>query len=222
VSVTPVPQQHRTHWSPDARALDLVGDRWTLLVVRELSGGPRALGDLERALAGCPPEQLHALIQRMIANGLLTRRSHGTISPAVVYELTDRSRALLPVIGALARWSYAWRWTSPRDTDIVDIGAILRIAPGLLHPPVRLRAVAELTVRIDAGTCERYALTIEGGATTIARCADANADVRISGSQEDWVSALGPLVDRGGLRVDGEQWLATIVLDAISAQDRDR
>jgi len=220
--VTLIPKQDRTHWSPDARALDLVGDRWTLLVVRELSGGPRALGELEHALAGCPPGKLHPLIQRMIANGLLARRRHCAIPQAVDYELTDRARALLPIVGALARWSYHWTWGPPRDTDIVDVGAILRIAPGILRPPARLRAVAEFAVRLDAETCERYALTIDAGAVTITRCADANADVRVSGSSQDWIRALGPLLDRSGLHVEGEQWLATLLLDGIGAVDPDR
>jgi len=182
----------------------------------------RALEDLEHALAGCGPEQLHALIQRMIANGLLTRQRHGTISQAVHYELTDRSRALLPIVGALARWSYRWTWTPPRDGDIVDIGAILRIAPGILRSPVRLRGVAEFAVRLDAETCERYALAVDAGAVTITQCADANADVRVSGSPQDWIRALGPRLDRSGLHVEGEQWLATLLLDGISAVERNR
>jgi len=222
VSATPIPRHYRSQWAPDARALDLVGDRWTLLVVRELSGGPRALEDLGHALAGCSPEQRHALIQRMIANGLLTRRSHGTAFQAVSYELTDRSRALLPIVGALARWSYRWTWTPPHDADIVEIGAILRIAPSLMRPPRRLRAVAELAVRLDAETCERYALTIDAGAVAITQCADANADVRISGCTQDWIRAFGPRLDRSGLHVEGEQWLATLLLDGISAVERDR
>jgi DNA-binding HxlR family transcriptional regulator len=220
VSAPPIPRQYRSLWAPDARALDLVGDRWTLLVVRELSGGPRAFVDLERALTASSPEQLHAVIQTMIANGMLTRRAHGTIAPAVEYELTSRSRELLPVVGALARWGYDWTWTPPRDADTIDIGAILRIAPGILRPPVRLRAVAEFTVRVDAETCERYALTIDEGAATIARCDDANADVRVSGSQDDWICALGPQADRSRLHVEGERWLATLLLDGLSGRSR--
>jgi DNA-binding HxlR family transcriptional regulator len=221
VSAIPTPKQYRTLWAPDARALDLVGDRWTLLVVRELSGGPRTLAELEQALAAGSPEHLHALIQRMIANGLLTRRSRGTIAPGVDYALTARGLGLRPVISALVRWGYEWTWTPPRDADRVDIGAILRIAPAILHPPARLRAVAELSVGFDAQRWERYVLTIDQGAATIAQRSDANADVRVSGAEADWIRAIGPGFDRGGLRVEGKHWLATMLLDAISLVDGD-
>lgn len=221
MSAIPVPKQYRTLWAPDARALDLVGDRWTLLVVRELSGGRRTLAELERTLADRSPEHLHAVIQRMIANGLLTRRERGTVAPAVDYELTARGRGLQPVISELARWGYEWTWTPPRDADRVDIGAILRIVPATMRPPALLRAVAELSVDVEGRGWERLVLTIDGGAATIAPRADANADVRVSGSEDAWIRALGPGFDRSGLRIDGKLWLATMLLDAVSLADGD-
>ena len=129
---TPTPKRHPYHqWAPDARALDLVGDKWTLLIVRDLAAGPRRFVELQRVLPGISTEQLRSRLNRMVAGGLLTRQRYREVPPRVDYELTARSKELLPVLGALARWGYDWAWTAPRESEAIDIGAILRIAPGL-------------------------------------------------------------------------------------------
>src|ERR671916_2209490 len=129
---TPPPKRHPyAQWSPDARALDLVGDKWTLLIVRDLAPGPRRFVELQRVLPGISTEQLRSRLNRMVADGLLTRQRYREVPPRVDYELTQRSRELLPVLGALARWGYQWAWSPPRGDEQVDIGAILRSTPGL-------------------------------------------------------------------------------------------
>jgi len=133
---TPSPKRHPyDQWSPDARALDLVGDKWTLLIIRDLSPGPRRFVELQRVLPGISTEQLRSRLNRMVADGLLTRQRYREVPPRVDYELTTRAKELLPVLGALGRWGYDWAWTAPRDAEAIDIGAILRIAPGLVQPP---------------------------------------------------------------------------------------
>ena len=66
----------------------------------------------------------------MVADGLLTRQRYREVPPRVDYELTERSRELMPVLGALARWGYDWTWTGPRQGEDVNVGAIFRLAPG--------------------------------------------------------------------------------------------
>ena len=85
-------------------------------------------------LPGISTEQLRSRLNRMVADGLLTRQRYREVPPRVDYELTERSRELMPVIGALARWGYDWTWSEPRAGERVEIGAILRTAPGLLTP----------------------------------------------------------------------------------------
>ena len=114
----PPPKRHPyDQWSPDTRALDLVGDKWTLLIVRDLAAGPRRFVELQRVLPGISTEQLRSRLNRMVADGLLTRQRYREVPPRVDYELTDRAKELMPVLGALARWGYDWAWSEPRPGE---------------------------------------------------------------------------------------------------------
>ncbi|MFJ2782613.1 MULTISPECIES: winged helix-turn-helix transcriptional regulator [unclassified Streptomyces] len=101
-----------------ARALDLVGDRWTLLVVRELLAGPRRYTDLHADLPGVSTDMLAGRLKDMESAGLVTRRRLPPPASASVYELTARGRELLPVLRALAAWG-APDLGEPRPTDAV-------------------------------------------------------------------------------------------------------
>lgn len=87
-----------------ARALDLVGDRWTLLVVRELLAGPRRYTDLHADLPGVSTDMLAGRLKDMEGAELVTRRRLPPPASAFVYELTPRGRELLPVLRTLAAW----------------------------------------------------------------------------------------------------------------------
>src|SRR3954471_7375461 len=134
IPVVPPPKRHPyDQWSPDARALDLVGDKWTLLIVRDLLAGPRRFVQLQQVLPGISTEQLRSRLNRMVADGLLTRQRFREVPPRVEYSLTERARQLAPVIGALARWGYDWAWSAPREREAIDIGAVFRSVIGLLE-----------------------------------------------------------------------------------------
>src|SRR2546423_12011372 len=135
MAVVPPPKRHPyDQWSPDTRALDLVGDKWTLLIVRDLAAGPRRFVELQRVLPGISTEQLRSRLNRMVADGLLPRQRYREVPPRVDYELTDRAKELMPVLGALARWGYDWAWSEPPPHQDTDLRAIVRLAPGLLSP----------------------------------------------------------------------------------------
>jgi len=213
---TPPPKRHPyAQWAPDARALDLVGDKWTLLIVRDLAPGPRRFVELQRVLPGISTEQLRSRLNRMVADGLLTRRRYREVPPRVDYELTPRSRELLPVLGALARWGLDWAWTAPREGEAIDIGAILRVAPGLIAAAPGVAGTAELIVLRPDGVRCHYAITVDGGTAAIAEEPAPDAAARIAGDEADWIDALGPAADRGGLKITGDASLASVVLDGI-------
>ncbi|MFF8292210.1 winged helix-turn-helix transcriptional regulator [Streptomyces sp. NPDC016309] len=101
-----------------ARALDAVGDRWTLLIVRELLAGPRRYTDLHADLPGVSTDMLASRLKDMERDGLVTRRRLPPPTSAYVYELTGRGRDLMPVLRALAAWG-APALDGPRPTDAV-------------------------------------------------------------------------------------------------------
>lgn len=101
-----------------ARALDAVGDRWTLLIVRELLAGPRRYTDLHADLPGVSTDMLATRLKDMETQGLATRRRLPPPGAATVYELTPRGAGLLPVLTALAEWG-APDLAERRPTDAV-------------------------------------------------------------------------------------------------------
>ncbi|MCT7353376.1 winged helix-turn-helix transcriptional regulator [Streptomyces sp. 15-116A] len=101
-----------------ARALDAVGDRWTLLIVRELLAGPRRYTDLHADLPGVSTDVLASRLKDMERDGLATRRRLPPPGAAYVYELTARGRELLPVLQALGAWGQA-ELGERRPTDAV-------------------------------------------------------------------------------------------------------
>jgi DNA-binding HxlR family transcriptional regulator len=87
-----------------AKSLDLVGDRWTLLIVRELLDRPRRYGDLLNGLAPIATDMLAGRLRDLERNGLVVKRELPKPASGNVYDLTDDGRALEEVINAFARW----------------------------------------------------------------------------------------------------------------------
>jgi DNA-binding HxlR family transcriptional regulator len=210
----PAPKRHPyDQWSPDARALDLVGDKWTLLIVRDLASGPRRFVELQRVLPGISTEQLRSRLNRMVADGMLTRKRYREVPPRVDYELTERARELVPVLGALARWGYDWAWSEPRPGEAVDVGAIFRLAPGMLEPSGPERTVELLISDREVA----YAITLSSERVEVAERQAPGAEAHVSGPTAAWVAAFSPAQDRVGLEFRGDAALASRVLDGLAA-----
>lgn len=92
---------------PVARAVRLLGDAWTLLVVRDLAERPCRFSQLESSL-GVSPRVLTARLRALEQKGLLTRHSYAEIPPRVEYALTEKGRAALPLIEALRAYGTQW------------------------------------------------------------------------------------------------------------------
>jgi hypothetical protein len=159
-------------------------------------------------LPGISTEQLRSRLNRMVADGLLTRQRYREVPPRVDYELTERSKDLMPVLGALARWGYSWTWSSPKAGEEINIGAIFRLAPGLLAPAPGLRGTTEIAVQPGDGQGpEIYVLTAADGVVTVSERPAEAPDSRVSGSVDAWVRALGPEADSSELEYSGAREL---------------
>jgi DNA-binding HxlR family transcriptional regulator len=99
-----MPARSYGQYCPVAKTLELVGERWTLLVVRELLVGPQRFTDLHAGLEGIPRNLLADRLRDLEAAGIVVKRDLPPPAARSVYELTDAGRDLLPVVGALARW----------------------------------------------------------------------------------------------------------------------
>jgi DNA-binding HxlR family transcriptional regulator len=215
----PPPKRHPyDQWSPDARALDLVGDKWTLLIVRDLAAGPRRFVELQRVLPGISTEQLRSRLNRMVADEMLTRKRYREVPPRVEYALTERARELMPVLGELAKWGYEWAWGPPRESEAVDVGAIFRLAPGLI-PANGSSGTVEFSVDHN-GSRLSYCCAVSSTGVVVEEREPRQPDAKVEGTRSDWVRALQPEHDREGLRISGDRPLADKLLTHLLAEGR--
>jgi DNA-binding HxlR family transcriptional regulator len=90
---------------PIARTLDVIGDRWTILILRDLIvEGPRKFQDFERSLRGMSPNTLSMRLKRLEVVGIVERRFYEQHPPRAEYLLTDKGNELRPVLRALLEW----------------------------------------------------------------------------------------------------------------------
>jgi len=115
-----------------ARAAEIVGQRWTLLILRDLSVGPRRYSDLVGGLPGIPTNTLALRLKELEQEGLVIRTAPTGAERSVVYALTPRGEELGPALDALSRWGAAGMRT-PREGEIVTTASIVssfRVAAG--------------------------------------------------------------------------------------------
>ncbi len=98
-----------THLTGDCRAisevLSRIGDKWTVLVVNFLGGGPKRFNEIKREIGGISQRMLTLTLRALERDGLLTRTVHPTVPPSVEYALTDLGRSLRTPVQALGEWA---------------------------------------------------------------------------------------------------------------------
>jgi DNA-binding HxlR family transcriptional regulator len=188
-----------------ARALDLVGERWALLVVRELVLGPKRFTDLRSGLPHLSPDVLSQRLRELEQAGVVRRAKLPPPAGVRVYELTDWGHELEPVVLALGRWGS--RGPFPAGDGELGPDSLIIALKTLFGPgPTKGRAgVVEVTLRE-----QRFAARFGARGLKIARGAAEDPDAVIEGDPAALAAVLwhGRPIDAGGVRIDGDRELA--------------
>jgi len=162
------------------RALELVGERWALLIVRDLLVGPRRYGELVAGLPRIPTNILAARLKELQAAGVVRRVPHLRI---IVYELTKYGRELEPVVLALGAWGFK-KLDEPRDEQV--------ITPDSMTIDLRTAFRANVAAELPATS---YSARVGSGELLI-RVDGSSLDVRRGEGPVDLAFAAGPGIHR--------------------------
>lgn len=188
---------------PIARALDVVGERWALLVVRELLLGPQRFSDLRRALPGASSNVLTDRLRELEGHGVLRRRTLPPPAASSVYELTERGRELEPVLDALGMWG---RGEPPAaNGSLSAISALLFMrssARAHTNPPQQTYRL-QLDDRVWAISSHQGRMEIEPG-TTAAPDAGMQTDPRTLAALLLNPDGLDAAIANGSVRTHGK------------------
>lgn len=115
-------QRSYNQFCATARTLDLVGERWTLLLIRELLTGPKRFGDLQNSLRGLGTGLLSARLKHLEREGLAEKVTLPPPARTPAYALTEAGRELEPAVLALARWGLKWAMGERREGETFHLG----------------------------------------------------------------------------------------------------
>ena len=104
---------HSAHCCAVAACADVIGAKWTALLVHDLSEGPRRFSELEHSCCGISPRTLSERLRALEHEGIVVRRSYPESPPRVEYELTEKGEALLPIIDEMRKFGRDWLVSEP-------------------------------------------------------------------------------------------------------------
>jgi DNA-binding HxlR family transcriptional regulator len=188
-----------------AKALDVIGDRWTLLIVRELLIGESRYSDLLKGLPGIATNLLATRLEEMAAAGLVVREELPAPASATVFKLTPRGEELRPVIGELGRWAGPMMTGRAKSECARTRWMVL---PAQFYLEDRLPADRPVAIQIDGGD-ESIVIESRAGKVKARTGVAADPDLRLTGSPE---LALGIMMGRvtsaqakkRGLKIEGD------------------
>ncbi len=215
--------KHYQHFCPVARSLEMIGEKWSLLIVRDLLMGPQRFTDLLRYLSDITPKWLTLRLRDLEAAGIVERDSQAG-RREVWYRLTAKGRNLAPVVEALAMWGMQYAMRPPLPGEAVHPEqSILAVTISLNHRGVRLSRSATWVVRFQGGGTRTIRFD---GARWSAEAGEAEADVAVTATTEAWIGFLTAAPEERRRRVDDlhiegeqrrvEEFLATFMASARS------
>jgi DNA-binding HxlR family transcriptional regulator/putative sterol carrier protein len=192
-----------------ARALDLLGERWALLVVRELLLGPKRFTDLRTGLPSAKPSVLAQRLRELEQGGVVRRRTLGPPARARVYELTDSGQELEPIVIALGRWG---RHLPVPPAAAHGVDSLVLALKWRFDPDVAGDLNAGYELRLDD---DRFRIEIADGRIEIERGEGEAPDAIIETDPETLEAVifdgrdLAAAVDSGEMRIEGDEALAS-------------
>jgi DNA-binding HxlR family transcriptional regulator len=189
-----------------ARALDLVGERWALLVVRELLLGPKRFTDLRAGLPQLSPDVLSQRLRELEGDGIIRRRTLPPPAGARVYELTEWGQELEPLVLQLGRWGS--RAPFPEGEPRMSVDSVVLAMKTLFDPSAADGLDATYELRFGE---QRFHLHVAGGALHAARGDADHPDATIATEPGTLAAVLWhdrPLADAerdGEVRTDGSR-----------------
>ena len=189
-----------------AHALDLVGERWALLVVRELLLGPKRFTDLKAGLPGASPNVLSQRLRELEGAEIVRRRKLPPPAASRVYELTEWGEELEPIIVRLGRWG-SRSPSKPRDAAL-GVDSLVLSFRTMFDPRAAEGLVASYELRFGE---DRFRAVVEGRRFEISRGTAERPDVIVeaeSGTLAELVYAGRPLaeaLEAGDLKIEGDR-----------------
>jgi DNA-binding HxlR family transcriptional regulator len=168
-----------------AHALDLVGERWALLVVRELLLGPKRFTDLRRGLPHASTNILAERLRDLEDGGVIRKRKLPPPAAASVYELTEWGADLEPVVTQLGAWGA--RSPSPPCTEEINADSIVLALRSLFDATAAADARLEVGLQLDG---EDFRVVVDGGELEVARKAAAEPDASLIAAAGSFAAVL--------------------------------
>ncbi len=196
----------RSRWYEDAcgtaHGLELLGERWSLLLVRELMFGPRRFGALRRALPGISANVLTQRLEGLAAAGVLARRRLPPPASVAVYELTPWGYEAEPVVVELGRW--ATRSPGHDPTLPISAAAVMLSLRAMFRAKRAAGLKATLGFRLGE---DAFTVRVKEGELRIRRAEPLDADITATGAPEALAAVVhgGATPEAAGLAVEGDR-----------------
>lgn len=198
----PATVRYDDQYCPIARALDALGDRWTLLILRELVIGDQRFTDLREHLPGIAPTLLTQRLHTMAEQGLIATKKLPPPAARSIYTVTERGRSAIPVMRALAKWGMSLL-EPPTDDQIVRPWTAIHASVATSYDPVAA-----------AGVDERYLFRVGGEEITLSSVAGggpprSTPDLVVESAARVWIDirqgrvAMRDAIEQGLISVTG-------------------
>ncbi len=186
---------------PVARALDLIGERWTLVLVRHLLGGPRGFQEL-RSRTGIAPRVLSTRLRQLIERDFVEAVEVGSRS---LYGLTESGRKLEPIVREIGRWWVlnAMEQTTAFGFNAETPGAIVESLPLMFREDRGQGVQLTYEIRLTGEGGGVWTVEIDDGVCRVRQGFASRADVHYTADARDWCRLVFQLDDARGAAADG-------------------